>query len=216
MPRACLAFDRPGLERALADNGIDSGASPHGATLLIGSCAAADVDALLGMLRQRCPVPVLLVVEGDEEALIAAINSGADDAVSANVSDRLIAARAAALIRRATPRLLTLGELAIDLVERRVWRAGKPIDLLPREYRLLLELAQRPGESIGRAVLLKRVCGINFDPGTNVLEVHISRLRAKIDRGFATPMLLTDKGIGYRLAVEPCDTKQIEATSVAS
>ena len=216
MPCACLAFDRPGLAQALADRGIGSVTSPYAAALLIGGCAGTDIGALLGAIRQRCPLPVLLIIDGDEEALIAAIDAGADDAAPAIASNRLVAARAAALIRRSAPRLLTIGDLAIDVVERRVWRAGKPIELLPREYRLLLELAQRPGEPIERAVLLERVCGITFDPGTNVLEVHVSRLRAKIDRGFASPMLLTDKGFGYRLAAAPCDTKPIEAASVAS
>lgn len=199
MPHAFLALDRPGLARALADRGIESVASPQAAALLIGGCTGDIIDPALATLREKWPLPVLLVVEGDDEALIAAIDAGADDVAAAIATNRLIAARAAALIRRRAPRLLTLGELVIDLVDRRVWRSGLAIDLLPREYRLLVELAQRPGETIDRATLLERVCGIGFDPGTNVLDVHVSRLRAKLDRGFAPALLATDKGVGYRL-----------------
>ncbi|TGX38828.1 winged helix family transcriptional regulator [Sphingomonas naasensis] len=102
---------------------------------------------------------------------------------------------------RAAPRVpaVTLGDLRIDPVERRVEREGRAIALLPREYALLLHLARSAGRSIAREELLAAVWGLRFDPGTNVVEVHVSRLRAKLDRGFAAPMLVTDKGRGYRL-----------------
>nr|WP_243852986.1 winged helix-turn-helix domain-containing protein [Sphingomonas naasensis] len=92
-----------------------------------------------------------------------------------------------------------MGDLRIDPVERRVEREGRAIALLPREYALLLHLARSAGRSIAREELLAAVWGLRFDPGTNVVEVHVSRLRAKLDRGFAAPMLVTDKGRGYRL-----------------
>ncbi|OSZ70419.1 hypothetical protein CAP40_03695 [Sphingomonas sp. IBVSS2] len=110
-----------------------------------------------------------------------------------------VAARLAARIRRRPG--IVLGELRIDPVERRVTRAGRPISLLPREYALLLYLVRQGDRPAGRSELLAAVWGLDFDPGTNVVEVHVSRLRAKLDRGFAIPMLRTDKGRGYRLCV---------------
>lgn len=143
-------------------------------------------------------VPLLLVVEGGDAAVAAAIDAGAADAVSASASDALIAARLAALVRR-TASALRIGDLTIDPVERRVTRGGRVLDLLPREYRLLLHLAARTGEAVSRAELLAAVWGLAFDPGTNVVAVHVSRLRVKLDRGFASAMLVTQKGAGYRL-----------------
>ena len=215
MTRVWLSIDRPGLAAALADRGIAVDAAPYMAALLIAAQGERPVRATLASLRVRSPAPVMLIVADDELAVIGAIDSGADDAVPLTASDRLIAVRAAAIVRRAKQSLITLGELTIDTIERRVWRGGRPIELLPREYRLLLELALHPGEPISRAVLLERVCGVGFDPGTNVLDVHVSRLRAKLDRGFAVPLLRTEKRIGYRLAVPPFDQFAIEAASAA-
>ncbi|MBA4048002.1 MAG: DNA-binding response regulator [Sphingomonas sp.] len=203
MLSACLALDRPSLADALADRGITTVAAPHDAPLLIGDASARPPIARRPNRGQYWPSALLLVVESDEAAVIAAIDSGADDAARADASDALIAARAAALIRRAAPRVLSLGDVVIDLVERQVWRAARALELLPREFRLLRALAERPGETVDRATLLNSVCGMGFDPGTNVLDVHVSRLRAKLDRGFAYPMLMTEKGVGYRLAVPP-------------
>ncbi len=107
------------------------------------------------------------------------------------------AARARGL--RLVPLEIVIGPLSIDPVERRVTRSGRPIALLPREYALLLHLARQEGRCVDRAELLRAVWGLRFDPGTNVVEVHISRLRAKLDRGFGAPLLRTEKGLGYRL-----------------
>ncbi len=140
--------------------------------------------------------PLLLVLpDGGDVAL--ALDAGADDAVPASASPNEIAARIAARIRR-RPEII-LGELRIDPVERRVTRSGHPIRLLPREYALLLHLARQGERPAARSELLAAIWGLGFDPGTNVVEVHVSRLRAKLDRGFAAPMLRTDKGRGYRL-----------------
>jgi two-component system OmpR family response regulator len=98
--------------------------------------------------------------------------------------------------------LIRLGALSIDPVTRRVSREGEPIVLLPREYAVLLHLARAPGRAVSRIELREAVWGLHFDPGTNVVEVHVSRLRAKLDRGFDRPMLLTERGSGYRLVAE--------------
>jgi len=107
------------------------------------------------------------------------------------------AARARGL--RLVPLAIQIGPLSIDPVERRVTRSGRPIPLLPREYALLLHLARAGGRCVGRAELLRAVWGLRFDPGTNVVEVHVSRLRAKLDRDFAAPLLRTEKRRGYCL-----------------
>lgn len=204
VPVLFVNLDRPGLAVALADRGLigkfcneDMGTSGTAVTWVVG-CAggAARIDLV------RCGSPVLMVIDGNEAAVIAALDAGADDAVTAQSSDALIAARVSALVRRhRSTRWWRIGDLCIDTLECRVTRAGQPIALLPREYRLLLELAQRPGEVVPRQALVAALCGLAFDPGTNVIEVHVSRLRAKIDRGFAVPMLHTERGRGYRLAV---------------
>jgi len=138
---------------------------------------------------------LLLLPHGDSVA--RALDAGAEDAMPASTSADEIAARLAARIRRRPE--IVLGELRIDPVERRVTRAGHLIRLLPREYALLLHLVRQGERPTGRNELLSAVWGLGFDPGTNVVEVHVSRLRAKLDRGFAIPMLRTDKGRGYRL-----------------
>ena len=144
-------------------------------------------------------LPTLHVVRGGDAAVAAAIDAGADDAVAISASDALIAARLAALVRR-VPSGLRIGPLQIDRVERRVMRAGQRLDLLPREYHLLLYLAERVGAVVSQDDLRRAVWGLHLHPGTNLVAVHVSRLRSKLDRGFAEPMLLTEKGRGYRLA----------------
>ncbi|WHU01816.1 winged helix-turn-helix domain-containing protein [Sphingomonas sp. NIBR02145] len=139
----------------------------------------------------------LLLLLADSDSVALALDAGAEDAMPASASVEEIAARLAARIRRRPE--IVLGELRIDQVERRVTRAGHLIRLLPREYALLLHLVRQGERPSGRNELLSAVWGLGFDPGTNVVEVHVSRLRAKLDRGFAIPMLRTDKGRGYRL-----------------
>lgn len=138
---------------------------------------------------------ILLLSEGCGASVARALDAGADDAVLLPASAGEIAARLAARLR---PRTIRIGELAIDTVERRVTREGRAIPLLPREYALLLHLVRAGGRCIDRAELLGAVWGLRFDPGTNVVEVHMSRLRAKLDRGFAAPLLHTEKRRGYR------------------
>ncbi|MEZ0244343.1 MAG: winged helix-turn-helix domain-containing protein [Sphingomonas sp.] len=175
---------RPSAEAAAAVLGWSPGEGDPGARI-----ADARAQGWRGAL--------MLVLEAGCGASVAhALDAGADDAVLLPASAGEIAARIAARLRPAT---LTLGPLAIDTVERRVTRSGTHIPLLPREYSLLLHLARAAGRCVGRAELLAQVWGLRFDPGTNVIEVHVSRLRAKLDRGFPQPLLVTEKGRGYAL-----------------
>lgn len=141
---------------------------------------------------------MLVLAPGCGASVAHALDAGADDAVLLPASASEIAARIAARLR---PPSLTLGTLRIDTVERRVIRSGDPIPLLPREYALLLHLARAAGRCVSRTELLAQVWGLRFDPGTNLIEVHVSRLRAKLDRGYPQPLLVTEKGRGYALRI---------------
>jgi two-component system OmpR family response regulator len=114
-----------------------------------------------------------------------------------------LAARVEALARRretgSVQTLLRVGDLEMDLIGRQVRRDGKAIDLQPREFQLLEFLMRHGGQSVTRTMLLEKVWGYHFDPQTNVIDVHISRLRSKIDKGFERAMLQTVRGAGYRL-----------------
>jgi DNA-binding response OmpR family regulator len=187
-----LAFGvvRPGLGAEMAKRGLRLVASGvvvrAGVRFVVGESAAEHVSY----------IPTLHVVRGGDAAVAAAIDAGADDAVALSASDGLIAARLAALVRR-----VPIGPLTIDRVERCAMRGGRALDLLPREYRLLLYLAERADAVVSHDELLSAVWGLRFHPGTNLVAAHVSRLRAKLDRGFDGAMLHTEKGVGYRLAV---------------
>lgn len=112
------------------------------------------------------------------------------------------AARIAARLREGAYRL-TYGSLVIDRMARTAARGGRPLDLLPREYALLLKLIEARGAPISRAALISGLWGLRFDPGTNRVEVHVSRLRAKLDGGEPFAMLRTERGVGYSLVAEP-------------
>ena len=95
--------------------------------------------------------------------------------------------------------VLKVGDLEMDLIHRRVARQGKEIDLQPREFQLLEFMMRHAGQSVTRTMLLEKVWEYHFDPQTTVIDVHVSRLRSKIDKGFDRPMLQTVRGAGYRL-----------------
>lgn len=143
--------------------------------------------------------PLVLRAMGGSAMVALALDAGADDSVDGRAGPEEIAARLAALTRTPASRI-GVGDLVIDRIQRSAQRAGRPIDLLPREYALLLHLAEHAGQVVSRRALLDAVWGLRIDPGTNVVQVHVSRLRAKLDRGQPQPMLLSERGKGYRLA----------------
>lgn len=149
-----------------------------------------------------------LLVFSDRDSLadrMAALHAGADDAIGWTDNGPELIARMTSLLRRSriAAGQLGEGELRIDLIDRRVERAGQLIRLPLREFDLLANLARVPDRPLSRAALLRAVWRIDFDPGTNRVEVHMSRLRAKVDRGFGWPMLRTMKGLGYALRSRP-------------
>lgn len=150
--------------------------------------------------------PLLILSDRDSlDDRMVALGAGADDAVGWTGNMPEVLARIASLLRRSriAAGQLGAGELRIDLIDRRVERAGRVVRLPLREFDLLANLARVPDRPLSRAALLRAVWRIDFDPGTNRVEVHMSRLRAKIDRGFDWPMLHTVKGVGYTLRSRP-------------
>lgn len=186
-----IGIERPPLVAALAARGVP-----------IWSAGIPDApDAMVAMASEwTCMaggVPAFVLTHDEEEAA-AAIDAGARDAAPLATADILIAARLAAWLRR-DPARVSVGGLTIDPVTRRASRDGRSLALHPREYDLLLHLARNAGRVVGQRELLAQVWGLGFDPGTNVIQVHVSRLRAKLDHGFARPMLITQKRVGYCL-----------------
>lgn len=148
--------------------------------------------------------PVLfLSALGEIEDRVTGLKAGGDDYLVKPYAFAELIARVEALARRretgSVQTLLRVGELEMDLIGRTVRREGKEIDLQPREFQLLEFLMRHAGQSVTRTMLLEKVWEYHFDPQTNVIDVHVSRLRGKIDKGFERPMLLTVRGAGYRL-----------------
>ena len=163
--------------------------------------------AVLRTLRgagNRTPVLVLTAL-GDVDHRVEGLRAGADDYLVkpfafAELSARLdgITRRARGDDERAPTRLQTAG-LELDLLSREALREGRRIELQPREFRLLEYLMRHAGQVVTRTMLLEKVWDYHFDPQTNVIDVHVSRLRQKIDRGFDRPLLHTVRGAGYCL-----------------
>jgi len=152
--------------------------------------------------------PVLILSAlGQVDDRVRGLQAGGDDYLTKPYAFSELLARLQALLRRHKPgtsdTTLKVGDLELDLLSRTAKRAGKPIELLPREFRLLEFLMRHAGQVVTRTMLLERVWDYHFDPQTNVIDVHVSRLRQKIDRGFAPAMLHTVRGAGYRLSAEP-------------
>ena len=152
--------------------------------------------------RMRAPVLFLTAIGGVEDR-IEGLEAGADDYLVKPFAFGELSARVAALGRRppmeAEPSLLRARDLEMNLLTRKVTRGGEPVDLLPREWALLEHLLRRKGRVQTRTMLLEAVWDIHFDPQTNVVETHVSRLRAKVDRPFATELIRTVRGAGYRI-----------------
>lgn len=149
--------------------------------------------------------PVLLLTAlGDVADRIEGLHAGADDYLVKPFAFGELSARIAALARRPqaleVDTVLRAGDLEMDLLSRVVRRDKQEIDLLPREFALLEFLLRRKGRVQTRTMLLEGVWDISFDPGTNVVETHISRLRAKIDKPFDRELIETVRGAGYRIA----------------
>lgn len=149
---------------------------------------------------------LILSALGDVDDRVTGLQAGGDDYLVKPFAFSELAARLDALTRRretGTPETsLKVGDLELDLLSRAVRRAGRMIRLQPREFSLLEYLMRHVDQVVTRTMLLEGVWNYHFDPQTNVIDVHVSRLRSKIDRGFDRPLLHTVRGAGYKLSVE--------------
>ncbi len=162
------------------------------------------LELVHALRREGHAVPVLMISALDAvEARVEGLASGADDYLPKPFAMVELCARITALYRRwrgdSAPTTLRVGNLEIELLERRATRAGQLLNLQPREFQLLQCLMSHAGQVVTRTMLLERVWDFHFDPQTSVVETHISRLRTKIDRGFGETLLHTVRGVGYCL-----------------
>ena len=148
------------------------------------------------------PVLVLSAL-GDTDERVRGLRAGADDYLAKPFAMSELLARVEVLSRRgapvAQPTSMSLGDLDIDIAARIVWRGGKRIELTAREFRILEYLARNRGRVVTRSMLLEHVWDYHFDPQTNIIDQHVSRLRQKIERGFEAPLIETVRGAGYRM-----------------
>jgi two-component system OmpR family response regulator len=149
-------------------------------------------------------IPVLFLSALSEvDDRVKGLKAGGDDYLTKPYAFVELLARIDALMRRRMPAnvktRLDVGDLELDLLSRAAKRSGTEIDLQPREFRLLEYLMRHAGQVVTRTMLLESVWEYHFDPQTNVIDVHISRLRAKIDKGFEVPLLHTVRGAGYMI-----------------
>jgi two-component system OmpR family response regulator len=157
------------------------------------------IIAALRAGKNQTPVLVLSAL-GDVDERVKGLRAGCDDYLGKPFAFSELIARLEALTRRTSAETrLQVGDLEIDLLSRSVTRAAQPIELLPREFRLLEYLMRHAGHIVTRTMLLEKVWDHHFDPQTNVIDVHVSRLRQKIDKGFDSPLLHTVRGAGYTL-----------------
>jgi len=195
-----LAADGPtGLERASS--------APFDVVLLDIELPGYDGLELLRRLRASgSDVPVIILTgRGDEADIVRGLSAGADDYVAKPFSGLELVARIQAVHRRAmmaSGRALRFGDVELDVVRGRATRAGHRIPLTPTEFELLRVLMTTPGVPVSRQDLLARVWDITFDPGTNLVDVHISRLRSKLEADGAPRIVHSVRGEGFRVACE--------------
>jgi two-component system OmpR family response regulator len=207
------------MQRGLKDAGIEARLAGDGAAgleavkaqrpdviILDRMMPVMDGVTMLQHLRgEGVDVPVLfLSALGELEDRVSGLRAGADDYLVKPYALSELVARVEALGRRkekdtGVETILRVGDLEMNLITRQVKRQTTVIDLQPREFQLLEFLMRHAGQSVTRTMLLEKVWAYHFDPQTNVIDVHISRLRAKLDKGFDRAMLHTVRGEGYQL-----------------
>lgn len=152
---------------------------------------------------KRVPVLLLTTMSGLDDR-VEGLEGGADDYLSKPFATTELVARVNALVRRTISEAtqLKVDDLEMDLLRRTVTRSGRLIDLQPQEFRLLEYLVRNAGRIVTRTMLLEHVWDLQFDPRTNIVETHMSRMRGKVDRGFATELIQTVRGAGYVLRAD--------------
>ena len=163
------------------------------------------LSVLKALRAANVDTPLLILSAlGQLDERLNGLRAGGDDYLTKPFAFAELSARLSNLMRRRGGRgadtVLRCGELEMNLLTRRVSRAGRAIDLLPREFKLLEHLLRNKDRVVTRTMLLEQVWDYRFDPHTSLIDTHISRLRKKIDEGFERPMLHTHRGAGYRLS----------------
>ncbi|MBV9202841.1 MAG: response regulator transcription factor [Alphaproteobacteria bacterium] len=193
-----------------ARDGLFLAATGHYDVMILDRMLPGGIDGLgiveaLRRADNKTPILILsALAEVDDR--IRGLRAGGDDYLTKPFALGELTARLEALVRRSQGvgirTILTVADLRMDLLSHKVTRGGKPIQLQPREFKLLEFLMRHAGQAVTRAMLLENVWEHHFDPQTNVIDVHLSRLRQKIDEGSDKPLLHTVRGVGYRLGVD--------------
>ncbi|MCW5555458.1 MAG: response regulator transcription factor [Verrucomicrobiae bacterium] len=181
---------------------------PYDVAILDIMLPGRDGLSVLRTLRERKqPLPViLLTARGELNERLEGLNLGADDYLTKPFHIEELVARLHAVTRRATGQsqsILAVADLTMNLLTREVSRAGQPIELTTREFSLLEHLLRSPGRVLTRVEITERVWEYHFDPGTNLVDVYIQRLRKKVDGEFAEKLIETVRGVGYRIRANP-------------
>ena len=210
------SYVKSGLEQAgytvdVADNGKDGLflATTERYDGIVVDRMLPGVDGLTIIRTMRAsdisPPALVLSALGEVDDRVSGLKAGGDDYLVKPFAFAELQARIEALLRRqgsaadAGQTVLQVGDLSLDLLRRQVERAGRRLELQPKEFQLLEYLMRHAGQVVTRTMLLEAVWSYHFDPQTNVIDVHMSRLRTKIDKDFDRPLLHTVRGAGYRL-----------------
>ena len=210
------SFIMKGLKQAgfVIDHAIDGEDGLHMA--LNEPYDAAIIDIMLPKLdgltlieelrRKKVDTPVIILsAKRSIDDRVKGLQTGSDDYLTKPFSFSELLARVQALIRRATratePTRLSVGELSIELLKHEIFRAGKKIDLQPREFSLLEYLMRNTGRVVSKTMILEHVWDYDFEPQTDVVDVLVCRLRSKVDRDFDEKMIHTIRGVGYVLEI---------------
>jgi len=202
-----LALETAGIDYAVAEDGVhgllaleDSSTGHFDAVLLdIEMPVASGWDLLYAIREKGSEIPVMFVTgRADVADRVKGLRMGADDYITKPVEYEELVARIEAVLRaRQSMPVLHFGNLSMDLGTRKVIRGGAPVELSPREYDLLLRIVQADGQPVSRKTLLRDVWNMDFDPETNVVDVHVGRVRRKLNRT-GPSMIETVRGEGYR------------------
>jgi len=163
-------------------------------------------QVLRDIRARKAELPVIILTAKDSiDERVTGLDQGADDYMIKPFALAELSARLRALMRRGRPHesTLHLADLEMDTVRRTVRRAGRALDLKPKEYALLEFLMRHSDRPVTRSLIIEHVWDIHFDSISNVVEVHINSLRTKIDRGFEVPLIHTVRGVGYMLTASP-------------
>lgn len=202
----CLGSDGHAVRWCFDEATVPAEIAAHGAALLIvGGLRQAEPTALVRALRMDgSGVSILMLIPSDTVGdRVHGLRAGADDCVGRDFDPAELLAHVEALGRR-TPALtgttmLRAHDIEMDLLRREVVRGGQPIDLQPREFSVLEQLLRHSDRIVSKAMLLEKAWHYDFDPRTSVVETQVSRLRAKLNRGFEVDAIQTVRGAGYRI-----------------